>query len=362
VRRLVLLSIFGLALLVPAIAAAPGDADSTVDAKRALSSYDAMQRYLYDYRTGNYREVAGAKPSARAWPYSQAIQAAVAVAALPSRRASIDVPRRFVSLDRKFRSGATYTAWPGGDVYFDDNAWIAGALLDWSRVHRSMAAQKRAAELFGSIVRAWDVNAQHPCTGGVFWTAAAGNRDRNTVTTANAALLGLRLYSATHGASYLAWSRRLLAWVDRCMLGDDKLYSDHIAVDGTVDETRWSYNQGLLIGALVELHRITGDAASLARAEEVGDAALLYFDGRWDGDEPPEFAAIFFRNLLALAAIDGRRDYVDAAESYGVWAWSDARDPRTGLFSFSGPTRLLDQAALVQLYATLARHPLTSDP
>jgi uncharacterized protein YyaL (SSP411 family) len=362
VRRLALVLLFGLALLLPAVATAPGEANSAADTKRALSSYDAMQRYLFDYRTGNYREVAGAKPSARAWPYSQAIEAAIAVAALPSRRAVIDVPRRFTSLDRKFRSGATYAAWPGGDVYFDDNAWIAGALLDWNRVHGSAPAQKRAAELFDSIVSAWDADAQHPCSGGVFWTAAAANRDRNTVTTANAALLGLRLYGATHRASYLTWSTRLLAWVDRCMRGEDNLYSDHIALDGTVDETRWSYNQGLLIGALVELYGITGDAATLARAEDIGDAALAYFDGRWDGDEPPEFAAIFFRNLLALAGVDGRQEFVDAAESYGAWAWSAARDTRTGLFSFSGPTRLLDQAALVQLYAALARHPLTSDP
>ena len=38
-------------------------------------------------------------------------------------------------------------------------------------------------------------------------------------------------------------------------------------------------------------------------------------------------------------------------------AWTTARDPATGLFSFGRPTRLLDQAALVQVYAALAARP-----
>jgi uncharacterized protein YyaL (SSP411 family) len=355
-------SSLGLALLLIAVTAAPAGATSALDAARAVASYNSMQRYLFDARSGLYLETAGAMTSARAWPASQAITAAIDVAALPSRRAAGAVPRYFSALDRHFRRGGLYTAWPGGDVYFDDNAWIAGTLLDWSQLQGSASARQRATALFARIVGAWDTNAKHACVGGIFWTAAAGNRDRNTVTTANVALLGLRLYAATHRADYLTWSQRLLGWVDRCMLGQDDLYWDHIALDGTVDKTYWSYNQGLVIGALVELYAITGDAATLARAEQLGDAALAYFGGRWDSDEPPEFAAVFFRYLLELASVGGRQDYVGAAETYAEHAWSVSRNPRTGLFSFSGRTRLLDQAALVQLYATLARQPVTSAP
>jgi Glycosyl hydrolase family 76 len=362
VRRLAFVSILCLGLLLPAIAAAPGGADPTVDAKRAVASYNAMQRYLFDSRTGRYREAAGAKTPARAWPSSQALSATIAVAALPSRQAAADVAARFRSLDRVFGAGALYAAWPGGDVYLDDNAWIAGAWLDWSQLAAGAPAQARAAALFAKIVKAWDPNAAHPCAGGVFWTTADANRDRNTVTTANAALLGLRLYQVTQSPGYLAWSRRLLTWVDHCMLGPDGLYWDHIALNGAVDESYWSYNQGLVIGALVQLYAINGDPATLARAETLGDAALAYFADRWDGDEPPEFAVIFFRHLLELAAVAGRPDYVAAAESYADQAWSASRSASTGLFAFSGHTRLLDQAALVQLYATLARQPVTAAP
>ena len=41
-----------------------------------------------------------------------------------------------------------------------------------------------------AVVRAWDSDPSHPCSGGIVWTEAPSNDDRNTVTTANGALLG----------------------------------------------------------------------------------------------------------------------------------------------------------------------------
>jgi predicted alpha-1,6-mannanase (GH76 family) len=126
------------------------------------------------------------------------------------------------------------------------------------------------------------------------------------------------------------------------MLAPNGLYWDHIDSAGNVDTTHWTYNQGSLIGADVLLYRSTGDASALARAEALADATLAYFDGPKLAGEPPEFAAIFFRNLLALAAVDGRTQYVAAAQAYADSIWSRQ------------PTRLLEQAAIVQVYAALA--------
>jgi hypothetical protein len=352
---LALLAIVACAPAVPAFAAAAGRVAATTDAQRAVAGYGAMQRYLFDSRSGRYRETVAVAPGSDAWPFSQALAAAIGVAALPSSRAATDVPKRLQTLESRFRSGSVYTAWPGGDVYLDDNEWIAEDLLDWSALRSDLAARNRAAGVFAAAVRAWDANPSHPCAGGVFWTTAPANRDRNTVSTANAALVGLRLYAATGRPSYLAWSKRMLAWLDRCMRAPNGLYWDHVALDGTVDRTQWSYNQGAAVGAFVELYATTHNAAALARAEQLADATLDHFADRWQDGEPPEFAAIFFRNLLVLAAADGRRAYVAAAQSYADRAWSTAHDSRTGLYSFGGPTRLLDQAAVVQLYAALAR-------
>ncbi|HET8752058.1 MAG TPA: glycoside hydrolase family 76 protein, partial [Gaiellaceae bacterium] len=189
--------------------------------------------------------------------------------------------------------------------------------------------------------RAWDGDATKTCPGGVQWADVPGNDDRNTVSTANGAIVGLRLYRLTGRAAYLRWSERMLGWVENCLHGSDGLYWDHVGGDGRIDRTEWSYNQGSMLEAYRLHYAITGDRADLRRAESIADATLAAFRGRWS-TEPPIFAAIFFRRLLTLSAVDGRRGYVAAAQRY---ADRLSRAPRHRLFA---------QAALVQLYAALA--------
>jgi len=314
-------------LLLPAVATAPVHAASD-NARRAQAGYAAMQRYLVDRKTGEFREKVGSRVPAHAWPVSQALAATIAVGA-PAR----------LTLVERYRSGPVYTAWPGGDVYWDDNEWLAQDFL----ADGGPASIARARAIFAAVVRAWDGDGTKPCAGGVQWTEAAGNDDRNTVSTVNGALVGLELNARRPSPTILAWSRKMLDWVDTCMLAGDGLTRDHIDRAGNVDPTHWSYNEGSLIGALVLDGRI-------ADAEQLADRALRYYAARWSS-EPPEFASIFFVNLLRLAAADGRADYVAAAQRYADAMWATRRNARTGLYG----QRLLDQAALVRLYAELAR-------
>jgi hypothetical protein len=256
-------------------------------------------------------------------------------------------------LDSNYRRASVYQAVPGGAVYWDDNEWIALDLLDWNALQPSPAAVDKAKLVFGAVARAWDAGAPSPCAGGVRWTSASGNLDRGTVSTATGALLGLRLYQLTGKPVLLYWSRRMLGWLDACMLAPDGLFADHLAGDGSLDRTEWSYNQGSALGAYRLLYETTGDPAALARAQAIADRTLAAFSGRWSA-EPPVFAAIFFRRLLELARDAGRPDYVAAAQSYADATWAAARDPATGLFSDGVKPTLLAQAAMVQLYAALA--------
>lgn len=353
-HRIVAALVVAVTLAAPAVAAAPGFAAAGSNSSRAIVAYVAMQRYLFDPRTSSFRESVGARPGAHAWPISQAIAATIAVAQVPGAptRFERDAVRRLDRLE-DLRAGRVYTASQGGDVYYDDNEWIAQDLLDADAAFGGSAGRARAKAIFGAVVHAWDTDPSHPCSGGIVWTEAPANDDRNTVTTANGALLGLRLYALTHRPAFLYWSRRMLDWLDRCMLAPNGLYWDHIDANGTVDTTHWTYNQGAVIGANLLLYRQTGDAVALARSEQLADATLAYFAGARIVGEPPEFAAIFFRNLLALAAVDGRQQYVAAAQAYADLAWAK-RDARTNLVSFGRPTRLLDQAAVALLYSALA--------
>jgi len=313
-----------------------------------------MQRYLYDFAGGSYRDSPSATQPAEAWPLSQAVSATIAVSQIPGVKtdASSSVARGFGEL-APLRDGSVYRATAGSDVYYDDNEWIAQDLLDWNAVHPDRQAVAGAVAIFADVVHAWDGDQTTPCPGGVYWTTAAGDYDRNTVSTANGALVGLRLYALTKRPVYLYWSRRMLDWVNTCMLAPNGLYWDHVAADGSVDETEWSYNQGSPIADYLLLYRSTGDPSALARAEQLADGTLSAFAGRWLS-EPPEFAAIFFQHVLELGAVDGNPAYLAAASAYADSAWTTLRDPATGLFSSGGTTTLLAQAAFVQLYAHLA--------
>jgi predicted alpha-1,6-mannanase (GH76 family) len=334
-----------------------GSATGDTNAYRAAVAFWAMRHEFLDPGTGTYRETAGADDEAAAWPYSQALAATIAMTAVPKRgRLYVrEARRRIGGLERYIRRDGAYTAGAGsGDVYYDDNEWIALELVQWWKLHRDRRSLVRAAQLFGVVQRGWDRDGRHPCPGGIFWTDAKGNDDRNTVTTATGALLAMRLYEATHNRFYVKWARQMLGWVETCMLAPDGLLWDHLGLDGERDETHWSYNQGTAIGAYVLLYRLARDRDALHHAEALADASLAYFDATPDGREPPYFLAIFFRNLLALAAVDGNRHYRDAADAYANAAWERSRIAGTNVFKFgsSAPT-LLGQAAMVQIYAAL---------
>jgi predicted alpha-1,6-mannanase (GH76 family) len=149
-------------------------------------------------------------------------------------------------------------------------------------------------------------------------------------------------------------------WVRNCLAGPDGLYLDHISFDGQIDETTWSYNQGTMIGAGVVLYRMTGDKAYLTQAKQLADAALPRFSGgRLLTADRPFFVAIYFENLLLLDATRHDRRYRAAMQAFADAAWKKVRNTSTGLFPFPQErnVEVLNQAAMIRIYADLARNP-----
>jgi hypothetical protein len=329
---------------------ASGDASRATARARAADAYAAMQRYFYSASDDAYTGVYPPRGHAQAWPFSQALWATL-------RAAPADLRARLAELTAYSHPEpgrpAEFAPRYGGSgvVYNDDNLWIALALEQ----RGDASSVKTAAQLFDLVTDGWDSDASHPCPGGVFWTRLGANRDRNTVTTANAALLALDLYGRSGRKAYLTFARRAYEWTKSCLGRQDGLIADHIDLHGRVEETTWSYNQGAMIAAAVGLHRATGERRYLADAQRIAVAALKAFAKPLASGEPPVFLAIFYRDLRQLDAVAPRKAYQAAEEAFADAAWAQARDPRTGLFRFAGrqPT-LLDQAAMVQIYAELA--------
>ena len=360
-----------------------------------------MQRHLYLDGARLYRESAppapGNNPFAYLWPFEEAAKATLCVRGIPEvgqqyrddledvvDRQAYWQPVRVTGVVRK-PSYASYPPLPlghGGDTYFDDNTWVA---LDLVQAHRMRVAGlmrgreavlERARALFELVAAGW-CRDPRPYPGGVYWVDATWNRDRGAAVTAGLTVLALHLHdlttpetfpdseveSAATRGRYLDVATTAYRWLrDTLYVADGPeagLYHDKVLGDGGVDTTQWIYNQGVAVAAGVMLYRATGDAAYLEQARATADAALAWYGAPVYQGQPAIFVAIFFRNLLQLAALTEDTAYRAAMRAYADSAWDDSaiHDPATGLVRFGGPSSpctLLDQAAMVQILALLA--------
>jgi len=342
---------------------------------RAVAAYEAMQANLYaDDGSSLYLErtvpTADDRTYSFEWPFSQAHIATLDLTGIPGvgRPFRDDLADRSVGQERYWNAGGGATGLPGydsyarapfgegGDMFYDDNEWVALAKVQEYLQTGDRAALSRAKEIFALVESGWDTDPSHPAPGGVYWTQAPWSQDRNTVSTFPGAELATRLYLITHQASYLDWAKRSVAWADATLLAPNGLYWDNIKLDGSIDQTQWSYNQGTPIGTYTLLYKATGDRAYLAKAKAIASASLAFYgaEGRLAA-QPIYFNSIYFKNLLLLESVTGGHTYRDAQQAYADSLWNDVRDPATNLFPVGGTTTtLLDQAAAVQLFATLA--------
>ncbi|MDQ6816333.1 MAG: glycoside hydrolase family 76 protein [Actinomycetota bacterium] len=324
--------------------------------------------------------------AAHLWPFSRALVATLDLAGVEGDLADhfdagAATADGLQALKRYWDPSGPYPAYSsdllgsrfGGDRYYDDNAWVGLALVQLERMRPGSGVLGRAGELFRFAVSGWE-GRDRPYSGGVFWVeqgrgAGARNHDRNTVSTATNAELGLHL-AELNGAEVSAGSIRaedmyewVLATLDASRESNAPAtgpFWDKLCSDGTVDTTIWSYNQGSMVGANVLLARRggPGQAVYLNRAEAIARRALRHFADDGHHRQPPGFNAIFFRNLLLLHAAteraELRTEIIEAIRGYVDYAWYERRDRRDLFHLPDGGVTLLNQSAAVQLLALLA--------
>lgn len=343
-----------------------GGAKNALD--RALASYEALQRHFYQPDAKLYQDSNGA--TAYAWPFSQAFGATVDLAVLPDAGARFrnDLQERLAGLERYWNSHSHPPAYDsvvrnlfgltgGGDQYSDDNEWIGLELMRTSDLTGDAGARQQAEKVFAFVVAGWDDDQSHAAPGGVFWKRDGSHRDRNTVSNAPGAQLGLRIHQSGGDAGALEQARRMYDWVNQYLRSPEGLYWDHLDPEGKVERTTWSYNQGMMIGAGVLLARATGESSFLDQARETAQAALTHYlsDGRLDR-QGLAFNATFFKNLALFDEETHDGAYQQPLSDYTEQLWTGKRDASTGLFrpaANRGPS-VLSQAAAVRLFATLA--------
>src|SRR6202453_2889423 len=201
----------------------------------------------------------------------------------------------------------------------------------------------------------WQERPGLACEGGLPFSNAYTNGERNTTTTAPAAELGTLLYKLTSDAQYLQFAEKAYEWVRNCLQQPVNLYADHIGDRGVVEPRLWSYNQGTMIGAGTLLFQATGNSAYLYQARQTAKAALEYFNNERLGSEIPFFVSVYFRNLLYLDSVTHDPPGPAIAQNYVNYAWAHLR-LSNNMFVFGSPptAQLLVQAAIVQIYALLS--------
>jgi hypothetical protein len=370
------------------------------NAHRAEAVYAAMQKNFF-VRDGTslYRQTYpwfGGNKYSYLWEFSRAMVGTLALAGVPvgllgGTSYATAVQNRFAALAKYRDNDANPPAYDsyvisqgGGDKYYDDNAWVALALIQQYRMGLTTSLD-RARQLFIFAQSGWDTNAGDPEPGGVFWVnqgAGLGltNHDRGTGATVGNAALGYHLHVLTGSATYdgdgtvsaspaslgasnmLNWAA---AYVDSTRSGSG-LYWNAVRSDGSIDTNLWSYNQGVMIGAHVLHYQLTANSAYLTQATATASKALSAY-GDFQG-QPPSFNAMLFQNMLMLypyAESSLQSSILQSMQAYGDRAWNNtsARNPKTNLFYFDDAgqpaagrqaAQLRDQGAMTQLYALLA--------
>jgi predicted alpha-1,6-mannanase (GH76 family) len=208
--------------------------------------------------------------------------------------------------------------------YYDDEGWWALAWIDAYDLTKEPRYLSMAESILADMAGGWDDGV---CGGGIWWSKKRTykNAIANELFLSVAAHLANRASDPLEKARYLMWAQREWRWFDASgmrnsqNLINDGLNSKNPSACVNNGQTAWSYNQGVVLGGLVELSKADGDTGLLTVAHSIADAALLHLtdahgilhdvcEPRCGGDGV-QFKGIFVRNLMALDEASPRSQY-----------------------------------------------------
>jgi predicted alpha-1,6-mannanase (GH76 family) len=204
--------------------------------------------------------------------------------------------------------------------YYDDEGWWA---LAWIRAYDltgNPTFLNMAKTIFSDMTNGWT----SVCGGGSWWSKA--QTYKNAIPNELFLTVAIRLHQRTPGnsgpLSYFFWATNEWAWFKASgMINAQNLVND--GLNGSCQnngQTTWTYNQGVILGGLTDLYKVTGDTNYLAQATATADAAMsTLVDGfgvlrepcetAGCGGDGPQFKGIFIRNLAYLYDVTRKVSY-----------------------------------------------------
>ncbi len=320
----------------PASACAPQSSDPTAHARADEATGRFLVHYwsqALDYLSDSWGGSASATATGY-WTFAQALDAV------------LDADAREGGLDDTVRTfydaaGSHVTSYSNGFAsnYYDDENWMTLALIRAYDETGDGSYLSQAEQIYGSIEAAWDTSCCGAAPGGIWWDTA--HTQKATASNAGPVISGVRLAARTGNGAYLAFAEQVYAYWRANFVNAQGQVADHVnAGTGKVLWWKFTYDEGLMIGAAAELHRATGGAAYLADARAFA-AWMIGSETASSGDGPvlddgttasctgdcAQFKGIGYRYLDLLGSFDPTISGTAVLPSSPAAVWDFARGP-----------------------------------
>jgi len=205
--------------------------------------------------------------------------------------------------------------------FYDDEGWWALAWLDAWEYTGEQRYLNMANIIFEDIIAGWSEN------GGLYWKK--GLKYRGSISNGLTLTLATRLHLAgtknVNGKSALHWATTIWEWMIQSNLLDSNgnIQDGVRSINGeeTISKNVWTYNQGVVLTGLVNLHKITGKESYLKNAEAIAEATLNHMTNDdliliellcepYDcNEDAKQFKGVFMRHLMYLNNYSPKKEY-----------------------------------------------------
>ncbi len=279
--------------------------------KEAVLAWEKVDRDFFDSSTGLYREFYSTnlkeKDPAFNWTVGVTLSALNGIAQ-SDLKARTQLAEYLKKVDLYWNSSgpvAGFDVLPnakGVDRYYDDNAWMVLALLESYEILKDEKILLRAKQSLDYVLSGEDL----VLGGGIYWRES-DKASKNTCSNSPSAVACFEMYKRTHEIRYRDAGYRILDWTMKYLYdSSERLMSDSLALDGKVDQTKWSYNSALTIRAL-------GYAEANGKKYQISSREM--FEAAWERwhdtgghlKGPGKFSHLLFETGLTLKFLDSDR-------------------------------------------------------